>query len=90
MKLVITICKNGYTIDAQYQDSEDQDEIYICKDFCDLFYQVRDLCGEFGSSRDEERIHIIKCPGDDHPDYTKEHGEALELLTKNTHDEEWD
>jgi len=74
MKIEIEKVDNGYIIADLDQFSYTK---FVVNSIDELFRELIDHFGEYGSRYDEERIYIVKAPGDKHPNFTQDHTKIL-------------
>lgn len=79
MKLTIETAENGYIVtELHNRHPEDNRTVLVLDDdFADLLHLVLESFGKAGGRHDEERIYIIKAPGDKHLDFKDYHAKAI-------------
>lgn len=79
MEIKIKSVSNGYIVETQvpYEEGELVEEVFTEDQVSELLYSVLESLGQTGSRYSEERIYIIKAPGDKSESFTEEHANVI-------------
>lgn len=79
MKIIITSVENGYILTSWYENEPETKtrQVFSEDDARGMLSSVIEQLGLIGSRHDEERLYVIKAPGDKHEKFTEEHAKVI-------------
>lgn len=70
----IETIENGYLITETHNE---KDSVYAYENIVQVLRHINDTCGPSSSRHDDERVYVIKAPGDKNEKFTDIHSQVI-------------